>query len=440
DGDHGYVPSMPMPHSIDRRQLLRRSLQVGAAAPFATPLVWGLGGRDRGDQVNLAVLGSGGRGRQLGKQFAQAGALVSVMCDVDSKGLDRALATVSEHQETEPQRAADYRHVLEDKSVDAVVIATPDHWHVPMAIAALQAGKHVYLEKPMAHNPHEGELMVQASKKYGLGVQFGIQRRSSVACGELISRLHAGVVGELSFARGWYARKRKSIGRGKEIAIPKTLDFDLWQGPAPRTQYRDNLLPYNWHWFWDWGTGELGNNGPHALDLCRWGLGVQGHPQRVTSGGGTYSHRDDMQTPDTQVVTYDYGKVGITFEHRNWHGTGLYGSSFGVVFYGSKGSATTDGNGYRIYDEQGELLEEVAGNRGDVEHTADFLRRVREGDRSTVSIEEGHRSSLLCHLGNIAFRTGHQLNCDPATGRILDDPAAQVLWRREYESGWEPKI
>lgn len=214
----------------------------------------------------------------------------------------------------------------------------------------------------------------------------------------------------------------------------------MWQGPAPRRDYRSNLVPYNWHWFWHWGTGELGNNGAHALDLCRWGLGVSGHPRRVTSGGGTYSHRDDQETPDTQVVTYDYGNVGITFEHRNWHASGLLGSSFGAAFYGSEGSAVCDGHGYQIYDPEGALLERASGDRGDTAHTEEFLRRVRESDTSTDNIEEAHRTTLLCHLGNIAFRTGHQLECDPQTGHIQGDAAAQSLWRREYEPGWEPGV
>jgi len=420
--------------TLTRRHFVSRSLQIGALAP----LTWRLRGLRPSDQVNLAVIGTGGRGRQLGQQFALAGATVSTLCDVDSRALDRAMPGVAERQARAPKRERDFRRVLDDPSVDAIVVATPDHWHVPVAIAGLSAGKHVYVEKPLGHNPHEGELMVAAAKKHGRAVHFGIQRRSSVVCTALIEQLRAGVIGELSFARGWYARKRKPIGHGEEVAVPGALDFDLWQGPAPRRAYRSNLLPYNWHWFWHWGTGELGNNGAHALDLCRWGLGVEGHPQRVTSGGGTYSHHDDQETPDTQVVTYDYGNVGITFEHRNWHASGLLGSSFGAAFYGSAGSAVCDGRSYRIYDPEGALIEEAQGDRGDKEHTEGFLRRVRESDASTDSIEEAHRTTLLCHLGNIAFRTGHQLECDPKTGHIQGDPDAQSLWRREYEPGWEP--
>ena len=221
--------------------------------------------------------------------------------------------------------------------------------------------------------------------------------------------------------------------------MPSWLDYELWQGPAPEREYRDNLVHYNWHWFWHWGTGELGNNGIHALDVCRWGLEVD-YPTRVTAGGGKYFFDDDQETPDTHVVTWDFGDKAITWEGRNWHHHGFEGSTFGIAFYGDKGSLVTDGHDYKIYDSGDKLLDTQAkGFVGHDPHLKNFLACVRSGERPAADIEEGHKSTLLCHLGNIAYRTGHTLNCDPANGHIQNDAAAEALWGREYRPGWEPQ-
>lgn len=425
-----------MTKDLDRRRFLSHTLQAGAIAPLAFHVSRIL----PSDSVNLAIIGCNARGLGLARQFIKAGAEIAVLCDVDARLLPKRQKAIARAQNREPGTERDFRRVLDDKSIDAIVIATPDHWHASIAIAGMAAGKHIYVEKPLSHNAHEGELVVTAAKKYGRGALFGTQRRSSVMFREMIKRLHAGVIGKVSFARCWYARKRQPIGRGKRVAVPEGLDFDLWQGPAPRCDYRDNVIHYNWHWFWNWGTGELGNNGVHFLDLCRWGLGVSGHPRRVTSGGGTYSHRDDQETPDTQVVTFDYGDVGITFDHRNWHARGLDGSSTGCAFYGSKGSLVCDTRAFRVFDPKGQQLAEVKGDGGDVAHTEKFLQCIRSGDTSVDSIEEGHKTTLLCHLGNIAYRTGQTVECDPRTGHIVGSKETKALWRREYESGWEPRV
>ena len=242
------------------------------------------------------------------------------------------------------------------------------------------------------------------------------------------------------FSRGWYNADRKPIGRGKPADVPAGLDYALWQGPAPERAYRDNVVHYNWHWFWNWGTGELGNNGIHSLDICRWGLGVD-YPRRVTAGGGKYFFDDDQETPDTHVVTYDFGDKAITWEGRNWHRHGFEGSTFGIAFYGDKGSLVLDGNSYKVFDPAGkQIAVQSKGFDGHDPHLKNFLECVRVGQRPNADIEEGHKSTLLCHLGNIAYRTGHALNLDPANGQIKDDPAAEALWSREYRPGWEPKV
>jgi len=269
-------------------------------------------------------------------------------------------------------------------------------------------------------------------------VQVGTQRRSMPGIIEAIGRLKGGEIGRVLFARGWYDNTRGSIGRGNPAPVPEWLDYDLWQGPAPARPFRDNFLHYNWHWFWHWGTGELGNNGVHALDLCRWGLGVD-YPRRVTAGGGRYAHDDDQETPDTCVVTFDYGDKGITWEGRSWHPRGFEGAAFGVAFYGDRGTMLIEGGGYRILDMQGHEVARSAQPASDAPHLKNFLDSVRSGRRPNADIEEGHKCALLCHLGNIAYRTGHTLNIDPATGHILGDAEAQALWKREYRKGWEPK-
>ncbi len=281
--------------------------------------------------------------------------------------------------------------------------------------------------------------MVAAARKNKRVVQLGTQRRSMPAEIEAIQKVHDGEIGRVLFSRGWYNATRPSIGHGKAAPVPEWLDYSLWQGPAPEREFHDNFLHYNWHWFWHWGTGELGNNGIHALDICRWGLGVD-YPRRVTAGGGKYRYDDDQETPDTQVVTWDFGDKSITWEGRSWSKRGFEGSMFGIAFYGEKGSLVLDGNGFKIYDPQDKELAKGSGSASDAPHQQNFLDCIRSGKRPNADIEEGHKSTLLCHLGNIAYRTGHALNLDPRTGHILGDKKAEAFWRREYRKGWEPKI
>jgi predicted dehydrogenase len=251
--------------------------------------------------------------------------------------------------------------------------------------------------------------------------------------------LQAGELGRVLFARGWYNNARPTIGRGKRVDVPSWLDYELWQGPAPEREYRDNVVHYNWHWFWDWGTGELGNNGIHTLDCCRWGLGVD-YPRRVTAGGGMYFYNDDQQTPDSHVVTYDFGDKMITWEGRNWSQRGFEGSGFGMAFYAERGSLVTEGPAFKMYDAAGKQIAEQSGSGSLELHLANFLDCIRSGERPNAPIEEGHKSTLLCHLGNIAYRTGRTINLDPNTHQIVGDADASTLWSRQYRSGWEPQV
>ncbi len=425
-----------------RRQFLKQTtMAVAAGLAAGSPVAADQPGNATADRpLRIGVMGMS-RGRALAATFAgQANTVVHYLCDVDRKRLDSAAAEIQQKTGQVVNRVTDFRRILDDPSVDALICAAPNHWHAPATILACQAGKHVYVEKPCSHNPHEGELMVQAARKHNRVVQMGTQRRSSSGTRAAIEALRAGVIGRVYLARCWYNNLRGSILHVQPTAPPDYLDYELWQGPAPRRPYRTNVVHYNWHWQWHWGNGELGNNGVHTLDLCRWGLGVD-YPQRVTSSGGRYVFDDDQQTPDTHTVCFDFpGERSITWEGLSCN---RHGGRF-VAFYGTEGALELDGNGnHRVYNRRDELVDEQTGSRtGDQEHAANFLTAVRTNrpESAHARILEGHKSTLLCHLGNIAHRVGRSLTCDVQSGRIVDDDQAMLLWRREYEPGWEPTV
>src|ERR1700721_514318 len=316
------------------------------------------------ERVNFAVIGRNGRA------YAHLAALkasrkevrISHVCDVESNILQKFAGKAESHMGEAPVGEKDFRKVLEAKDVDAITIATPDHWHALMAIAGLQAGKHVYVEKPCSHNPAEGAMLVAAQQKYQKLVQMGNQQRSSPHTIEAIEKIRGGLIGRPYLAKAWYANGRKSIGVGKEAPGPPQLDWDLWQGPAPRCAYKDNVQPYNWHWFKIWGTGESLNNGTHEVDVCRWALGVD-FPQRVSSSGGRYHFKDDWQFYDTLLTSFEYEHKLIEWEGKCCQGIGFYGRDRGSCIMGTTGSVIVDRGGYEVYDLKGKKTSEVkAGN------------------------------------------------------------------------------
>lgn len=407
------------------------------------------------NKIRIAVMGVNSRGLFLATAFARLKDVeVNHVCDPDQQALIKATGAVEKVTGKKPQAIADIRKLLERKDVDALVIAAPDHWHAPAAIMALQAGKHVYVEKPCSHNPREGELLVAAQKKYNRIVQMGSQRRSFRNVQQMIKKLHDGVIGRVYFAKGWYTNQRPSIGVGKKVPVPAYLDFDLWQGPAPRKAYQDNLVHYNWHWFWHWGTGEALNNGTHELDVIRWGLRVD-YPIKVSSGGGRFHYKDDWETPDTQTITFNFpNNTGCTWEGRSCNGFGVEGLGRGVIFYGDKGTLFYPGaNDYTIYNNDKKPVEQVKDDTPydpnnkvsptevlDALHLQNFADAIRGEVKQTAPILEGHKSTLLPQLGNIAYRTGRVLNCQPENGHIIGDKEASSLWSRSYEKGWEVHI
>ncbi len=366
---------------------------------------------------------------------------IGYVCDVDATRLANGKKIVEGKQTGAAVKdVADFRRLLEDKSVDAISVAAPNYWQSMMTIMGCQAGKHVYVEKPGSHNPAEAEAMVAAATKYGRQVQMGNQRRSYPTIIEGIQRLHAGAIGRVLYSRTWYKAARPTIGRGKAVAVPANLDYALWQGPCPDRPYQDNLIHYNWHWVWAYGGGELANNGIHYLDISRWGLGVE-YPKRVAFLGGRYHYSDDQETPDTGSVVYDFGGSGASWDYSSCNPRKAEQTP-AIAFYGDKGSMLlTGGNDYAIHDLDGKEVEKKADGRGsDIPHFQNFADAIRAGKPLNSPISEGQKSTMLCHLGNIAYRTGHTLDIDPKTGRILNDAAAMKLWGRQYRSGWSLKV
>jgi predicted dehydrogenase len=426
-----------MAFSVDRREFLQSSAAASAVLSAAATISLARASAPANEKIAIGVMGLS-RGSALAAAIAvQPNAEVAYLCDVDSRKLGPAIEAIAGKQSRKSQGVGDFRKILDDPAVDALAIAAPDHWHAPATILSCTAGKHVYVEKPCSHNPREGELAVATARKYKRVVQVGTQRRSWPGIIEAIEKLRSGAIGRVLYSRDWYANHRPSIGKGKLAPVPDWLDYSLWQGPAPERPFKDNYLHYNWHGFWHWGTGELGNNGVHALDLCRWGLGVD-YPTRVASGGGKYRYDDDQETPDTHTVTFDFGGKSILWEGLSWSPRGMEGETFGVTFHGERGTMVVGGGGYHIYDLSNKEVSSGTGPAGDEVHMADFVASIRGDRRPHADIEEGHKSTLLCHLGNIANRVGRALDCDPKTGRIQHDDEAMRLWTREYRPGWEP--
>ncbi len=438
---------------VTRREFLD-TLAVGAAglAVSSTAKSYGqiMGSNER---LNFAVIGLNSRAyaHLSGLRANKDAARITHVCDVDSNILAKYAAVATQQMGYTPQTSKDFRKVLERKDVDAITIAAPDHWHTPMAIAGLQAGKHVYVEKPCSHNPAEGALLVHAQQKYGKLVQMGTQQRSSPHTIEVVEKIHSGLIGRAYFAKCWYNNTRKSIGVGKEVPVPPQLDWDLWQGPAPRKPYKDNVQPYNWHWFRTYGTGESLNNGTHEVDVCRWALGVD-YPNRVTASGGRYAYKDDWEFYDAMIASFEYDGKMIAWEGMCCQGMRYFNRGRGSIIEGTEGSVLIDRDGYEIYDLKGNKTSEFkagsettsadlvgADSMTDL-HFANFIAGVRKGEKLNAPVSVGNVAVTMLQLSNIAWDVKRELNLDPADGKIKDDPQAMAMWDREYENGWAPHI
>ena len=441
-----------------RRDFIKKLMTGAAAVSLGSVLPGVVSARAAGanERIRIGVIGVNSRGNALAQGFAKMrDCEVTCVCDVDSRALAKCREDIAKVCGRKPRGERDLRRLLESEDVDAVVIAMPDHWHAAAAVMAMKAGKHVYLEKPTSHNPAENELLIRAALKYDRVVQVGNQRRSWPNVIEAVAAIRAGEIGRVRYAKSWYVNNRPSIGIGREVPVPGWLDWDLWQGPAPRVKaFRDNVVHYNWHWFWHWGTGEALNNGTHFVDILRWGLGVE-YPTLVTSVGGRYRFQDDWETPDTQLITYQFGdEASCSWEGRSCNGTPVDGFGVGTAFYGETGTLfISGGNEYRIADMGGKTVKEVKsalkfeeGNllnpseQLDVIHFRNWFDAIRKGEKLNSGIVDACISTQLVQLGNIAQRVGRSLRIDPMTGRILDDREAGDLWGRTYEQGWEIRV
>ncbi|KAA3661928.1 MAG: gfo/Idh/MocA family oxidoreductase [Calditrichaeota bacterium] len=447
---------------MSRRKFLKNTsivgggLVLGASSLSAKSYSNILGANDR---INFAVAGLRSRAYAHLEGIANCkNAALTHICDVDMRYEQKFSADVKKQLGNTPKAIKDFRKLVEDKDIDAITIATPEHWHAPMSIMGLQNGKHIYVEKPCSHNPREGELLVEAQKKYGKLVQMGNQQRSSGHTIKMINKIRNGFIGKPYYGKAWYSNNRKSIGIGKVVPVPEYLDWELWQGPAPRVEYKDNFHPYNWHWFWNWGTGETLNNGTHEVDVCRWALGV-GFPNKVTSNGGRYHFYDDWEFYDTLHTSFEYeDDKMVTWEGKSCNATTFYNRGRGSIIYGTKGSVLIDRSSYIVFDVDGKIIEEydekkLAKENGQtattdlvgidkltIDHFKNFTNGIREGEKLNSPIDEGHISVAILQLSNVAWKLGRQLYLNPENGHIQKDSEAEKMWSREYEPGWELKV
>lgn len=415
---------------MNRRYFLGASAAVLTNAPTL---------HSAANRVNIAIIGLRGRGKALASVFATVPDVsIEALVDVDSTVLSQVAAGVVKQTGKAPKVTSDLRRVLDDRSIDAVVIATPDHWHAPAAILACDAGKDVYLEKPCAHNAREARLVVEAARRNQRVVQHGTQARSRPTMLRAIELIHSGKIGRVLMAKAWNVQLRKDIGRKPDAPVPPGLDYDTWIGPAPALPFSENRFHYTWHWHWNYGTGDAGNDGAHQLDQARWALNAD-CPVEVSGSAARLFFDDDQQTPDTMTVTFKYPGKMLMFEMRIWNPYAMGGVGNGVAVYGSEGMVEIGKsdrvNGYRVYDRTGKLVYQEEENEADA-HAQNFIDCVRSRRAPNAEIEIGRISALHCHLANIVARTGRALRYDAKSESIHGDTEANKLLGRAYRSHW----
>jgi predicted dehydrogenase len=395
------------------------------------------------DQIRVGVVGVRGRGNSLIRNFAaQKDVVISYLCDIDEKALSGRAAELEKSAGTKVATVKDYRKILDDKDVDALVLGTPDHWHALQTIHACQAGKDVYTEKPDGHNINEGKAMVAAARKHQRMVQMGTQLRSAPFLRDAAKFVASGAIGKVLFGKAWETAKQAPIPRVPDSEPPAGVDYDLWLGPAPKRPFNRYRFHGNWRWFFDYGSGDLGNDGVHRIDYCRLVMGLDEFPQSVTAVGGKYAFDDAQEWPDTYQVTYDYpGKI-LTYEMRIWSQARMYGHGEGAALYGETGWVLVNNSGWKAWDGDGKPLVEGGDAKADGLHTRNFLDAVKSRKREELNqeIASGHVTSVMCHAGNIAWRTGKRLKFDPKT-ETFDEPEANKFLGRDYRAGFElPKV
>lgn len=417
--------------------LTRRSFaQVAGTGLVAAQRALAQDNKERTEVVRHAVIGTGGQGHSHLRSFGSFDDChVVAICDLDPER--RAHAVEEASKKAEARGYDDYREVLDDPTIHSVSIATPDHWHTPVALAALKAGKHVYVEKPCCHNVHEGMVLMEAAAKTGLCVQHGTQSRSGAGIREAMRFLHEGNLGKVRLAKAINHQLRGPIGRAPESEPPEGVNYDMWLGPAPVHPFTANRWHYNWHWFWDYGTGDIGNDGVHQIDIARWGLNV-GLPNAVTAPGGQLFYDDDHETPDTQLATYEYDDCYLVFEMRLWTDYKMDGHDNGVIFYGDKGIVEVGRQGCFVTF-IGEEPKQIGGGQDLVANVRNFLDCVKANNPAELNapISEGAISAMLSNLGNIATRVNRRIVFDADRVVCVGDEEATRLLSRTYREGYE---
>jgi len=419
-------------------KLTRRTFFQGATLAASATQVMGAN-----DRVQVGVVGIGGRGRaHVNRWLSITDSTVAALCDVNQAARERGQALVEKAGDPKAREFTDLRKMYEDKDVDAVSIATPNHWHALATIWACKAGKDVYCEKPACHNPYEGGKMIEVARRTQRMVQIGSQSRSTPHKMKAMKLLQEGVIGKLYMAKGLCFKRRKSIGHTPAEPVPPGIDWDIFRGPAPMRPFTRNRYKYNWHWFWDTGNGDIGNQGVHEMDLARWGMGELKLPRAVHSSGGKYIYDDDQETPNTQYCTLDYGDVEIHFEVRGLL-TGPEGglpvkpgNTVGDLYFGSEGWMWVDGGGFQVYkgEKKRLVMEEKGSGDGTKLHMENFLSAVKSRDHKDLNadVEVGVISADLCHFANISYRVGRKLTLDEWGKSFVNDWQANKLWTREY--------
>jgi predicted dehydrogenase len=394
------------------------------------------GARGANEKVTLALIGGRNQGRGVAKRAIEAGAQVKTLCDLDPA----VIAKVSPELERAQGRALtstdDYRRVLDDRDIDAVIIATPDHWHTRMAIHACQAGKDVYVEKPLSQTIEEGHLIREAARKYKRVMQVGTQRRSMEHFASAIDYVASGKLGKVCLIKAWMCQVRQTIGNPPDSTPPAGVDYDRWLGPAPKRAFNQNRFHYTWRFFWDYGNSELGNQGVHMLDVAIWAIQkMRGLdrclPSRVSSNGGIYWLADAKEVPDTQTVSYDYGDLMLVWELRSFAKQDpMEGTEAGTGYYGTEGTLIADGDGWRVYNADGSQGPSMKYSGGG--HERNFLECVKSRKQPNSDVEIGRLSTTLCHLGNISYHLGRDVRFDPKTETFGDDRAANAYLTKTY--------
>jgi len=424
-----------------RREFVKQSAALGLGLGLAARL----DGEQvaANDKISVACIGVRGQGRRLMQKFAEEpDCVVTHVCDVNEQMRESRGAQLEEQTGRKPKLVNDYRTLLDDKSIDAFVVATPDHWHALITIDACLAGKDVYVEKPASHNIREGTVAVAAARRHNRIVQLGTMLRSASYLQEAAEYVRSGELGKVIYGKAWETDRNSEVHLPPDSEAPSDFDYELWQGPAPERTFNQKLVANSWRWFFDYGTGDLGNDGVHRIDYCRYVMGIEEMPSAINCSGGMFFFDDDQQWPDTMLVSYEYPRHVLQYEMRLWSRPRLLNLTEGAAIYGENGWVLVTNNSWKAFDAKNKLVKEGGSKDALEAHIRNFLDAVRSRQRDALNQEiyPGHVSTMMCHAGNISWRTGKKIRFN-AESETFDDPDANHYLGREHRQGYElPEI